>query len=81
MARYFFSSQNGACHDDDQGTELLNHGAARVRAIKYAGDVKSDEPQVLWDGNDFKVEVSDESGARLFTVVCHAINEPASGLR
>ena len=81
MARYFFSSQNGVRHDDDQGTELLDNEAARVHAIKYAGYVMSDEPSVLWDGNEFKFEVSDETGARLFTIVCHAIDEPTSGLR
>ncbi len=79
MPRYFFSSTNGSRHDDDRGAELSGDGAARVHAIQYAGDVMSNEPGVLWDGQEFKVEVTGDKGIRLFTIVCHAVDEPASG--
>ena len=79
MSRYFFSSVDGERVDDDRGTELPDHGAARVHAIQYAGDVMSSEPGVLWDGQEFKVEVSDDKGIKLFKILCHAIDEPASG--
>ena len=79
MPRYFFNSVDGKRDDDDRGTELPDHGAARVHAIQYAGDVMSDEPGVLWDGREFKVEVTGDNGLKLFTIVCHAIDEPVSG--
>ena len=79
MPRYFFNSVDGKRIDDDRGTELPDNGAARVHAIQYAGDVLSSEPGVLWDGHEFKVEVNGDKGIRLFTIVCHAMDEPASG--
>ena len=79
MPRYFFNSVDGKRDDDERGTELPNHGAARVHAIQYAGDIMRSEPGVLWDGREFKVEVNGDGGTRLFTIICHAINEPASG--
>lgn len=79
MPRYFFKTEDGQVHRDQDGTELSGLSAARVHAIRYAGDVMSNEPDVLWDGNEFHVEVSDEKGALLFTIICHAQNAPAGG--
>ncbi|CCW19756.1 hypothetical protein EBBID32_41260 [Sphingobium indicum BiD32] len=37
-----------------------------------------DEPDVLWDGRDYRVEVTNETGALLFTIVMLSIDAPAS---
>ena len=44
-------------------------GAARAAAIRYAGDVISDQPELLDASQAFKVEVTDDAGQALFTVV------------
>lgn len=79
MSRYFFHSKDGEAHRDEDGTELGSLSAARVQAIRYAGEVMSNEPDVLWDGNEFRVEVSNTSRKLLFTIVCQAHNAPAAG--
>lgn len=79
MPRYFFTTENGQVHQDDIGTELAGLAAARVHAIQYAGEVMAHEPDVLWDGREFHVEVSDERQALLFIVICHTRNAPAGG--
>ena len=78
MPRYFFATADGTRETDHIGTQLANIAAARVEAIRYAGDVLSDQPGMLWDGEDFRVEVSDETGLVLFTVVTMAMNSSAT---
>ena len=79
MPRYFFHTEDGEPHQDDSGTELAGPAAARVHAIQYAGEVMSNEPDVLWDGREFHVEVRDEHQELLFIVTCKALNAPAGG--
>ena len=76
MARYFFSTANGARHADDEGLELPSIAAARVAAIQHAGAIMADEPDVLWDGQDFRVEVTDHEGMMLFTVIAITVDAP-----
>jgi hypothetical protein len=62
MPRYFFTTADGIREPDIDGTELPDVATARVEAIKFAGEVLSDHPEIIWDGEDFRVEVSDENG-------------------
>jgi hypothetical protein len=78
MPRYFFTTADGTREPDLDGTELPDVASARVEAIKYAGEVLSDHPEIIWDGEDFRVEVSDANGLVLFTVVTMAMNSPST---
>lgn len=78
MPRYFFHTVEGGRDSDQEGTELPNDAAARKAAIRFAGAVMHDEPDVLWDGRDYRVEVTNETGALLFTIVMLSIDAPAS---
>ncbi len=77
MPRYFFHTADGSRDRDLDGTELASAAAARVEAIRYAGHVISDEPDRLLDGRDFRVEVTGEDGALLFTIITLAVDAPA----
>ena len=79
MPRYFFHTADGSRDLDREGFDCADDGAARKQAIRYAGEVMRDEPQVLWDGRDFRVEVMNEAEDLLFTVVMISIDAPASG--
>ena len=78
MPRYFFNTTNGIHVRDTVGVELDNHAAARVKAIQLTGHLLSEEPDYLWDGHNFRVEVTDPSGSLLLTVVSLAIDATAS---
>jgi hypothetical protein len=78
MARYFFSTEDGSCYRDKEGTELKDLSEARVEAIRYAGQVMTNEPGVLWNGQDFHVYVTDEQGTALFKITSFATNAPAA---
>jgi hypothetical protein len=79
MPRYFFNTADGTRDRDAVGVQLRDDAAARKQAIKYAGEVMHDEPDVLWDGREFRVEVVNEKDDLLFTVITLAVDAPASG--
>ena len=76
--RYFFS-QAGAVQDvDHDGVELDSTSAARVCAVEYASETLSERPEIIWQGDEFRVEVTDQSGLILFTVIVLGIDAPAT---
>lgn len=79
MPRYFFNTRDGVRMPDTEGMELEGLSAARRQAIVYAGDVMHSEPDVLGDGRDFVVEVTDQNDLLLFTITAFATNAPAGG--
>ena len=68
---------DGYVENDTVGTELDDLGSARVQAVIFAGESLKEEPNKVWSGQDFRVEVTDEAGRLLFTVVTQAIDSPA----
>ncbi len=77
MPRYFFHTADGSRERDSEGTELADHYAARVEAIRLTGAIMKESPDVLWDGHEFRVEVMDETDTLLFTIVTLAVDTPA----
>ena len=80
MPRYFFHSVDGRLDVDEEGTDFPDLAAARIGAIRYAGDVLSSEPDVLWDGHEFRVQVTNEEGAVVVTIVTLAVDSAAVAL-
>lgn len=66
MPRYFFSASDSA-QADDMGLDLSDPQAARRYAIQYAGDLISDQPELL-DSGELSISVTDERQQLLFTV-------------
>ena len=73
---YFFHTSDGARARDTTGTELADHNAARVEATKFAGLVLQARPNLVWDNQDFRVEVTDDKDTLLFTVITRVITAP-----
>lgn len=78
MPRYFFHDVEGRRQRDMEGSYLPNIEAARIEAIAYAGQVLKDRPDKVWAGGQWRVEVADEEGRLLFTLVTVAVDAPAS---
>jgi hypothetical protein len=66
MPVYHFNVRDGANIPDPDGTELPDLRAARVEAVKLAGRLLMDEPDTFWEGSDWHLEVTDDSGIALF---------------
>lgn len=75
--RYFFNLA-GAIHDpDDHGAELADAKAARIFAVVHASEIIRDRPELVWLGDEVRVEVTDEQKAMLFTVIVLGV-EPSA---
>ena len=79
---YFFNLA-GAIYDPDvEGIELPSMSAARIEAAKHAAELLHDSPDLVWKGDELRVEVTDASQLVLFTVIVLGVDSPAgSGKR
>jgi hypothetical protein len=77
MARYFFNTRDGGIDRDDHGQELASPNEARTAAVRFAGEVLRDDPSLVWQGRDFRVEVTDAEGLVLFTLITLGVNSAA----
>lgn len=74
--RYFFNVA-GAIYDPDVvGHEIATLGEARTTAVRFASEMLRDHPTVVWEGDDFRVEVTDDEQLLLFTVIVLGIDAP-----
>ena len=76
MPRYFFHCADGVRDPDREGTVLADDHAAQVAAVAFAGETLKHSPGTLWDKGQWRVEVTGEQGALLFTVITIAIDAP-----
>jgi hypothetical protein len=74
----FFFNQAGAIYDPDvEGMEFATVAEARVQAVKFAGEALRDRPELAWTGDEYRVEVTDESQLLLFTFIATGVDSPA----
>ncbi len=78
MSRFFFHRADGTFDPDNEGTELSDLADARVEAVRFAAESMRDKPNLVKDGHIFRVEVSDEAGMLLSTVVVMQLDAPGS---
>lgn len=76
MPRYFFHTADDGHDIDREGFDLANDADARVEGIRFAGAMMKDQPDLLWDGRDFRVAVTDENRRLLFTIIMLAVDAP-----
>lgn len=80
MPRYYFDLSDGESKPDLTGTELDSAGAARLHAIRFAGEVLQNDPERL-EGKDLRVEARNEERLLLFTIIILAIDSAAAQAR
>lgn len=68
MPLFHFNLADHVRELDLEGTELPGVNEARVQAIVFAGEYLRDNPQLIEDGHDFRVEVTDDQGAPILTI-------------
>lgn len=77
MPRYYFGSVDGHREPDPEGLDLPDLDAARAMAARYTGDVLKSDPAQVWHNGQWRVEVTDDAGILLFTLLTLAIDAPA----
>lgn len=76
MARFYFNVRDGMSCLDMEGTELPDWQAARIKAIRLAGQIIWDDAQRIALGEDWHIEVTDGTGLILFQMTFQVIEAP-----
>ena len=76
--RYFFNLAGAVYDPDNEGYELPSLGDARVMAAKHAGEFLRDRPGVVWQGEELRIEVTDENRLVLFTLIVMGVDAPST---
>lgn len=72
-----FFNVAGATHDPDvEGMEIASLGDARIEAARYIGEVIRDRPDLVWAGEEVRVEVTDSERLVLFTIMVVGVDAP-----
>jgi hypothetical protein len=74
MPRFYFNVRSGdqLSDRDDLGKDLPDQDAAWEMATRYAGESLRDLDGDLRPGDDWRLEVQTESGARVFQILIRA---------
>jgi hypothetical protein len=57
--------------------ELKDIAAARHEAVVTAGEVIRDQPDIVWRGEELRMEVTDSNRTLLFTVIVLGVDAPS----
>lgn len=72
MPRYSFYRSDDGPRPEPLRKDLTDDEDARMTAVEYAAAVLRERPEVVWSGRDLEVQVADERGGLLFTVLMTA---------
>lgn len=77
MPRYYFNIHDGSSSLDENGTELVDIDAARRQAAQLMGEMLCDDPDAFWNSEEWHLDVTDERGLILFSLLFAAIDAAA----
>lgn len=74
--RYSFNKAGAVFDPDNEGSEIGSSNEARAEAVRYAGEILRGHPALVWHGEDFRIEVTDDQRMLLFTVTVIGMDSP-----
>ena len=77
MPRFHFNVRDGHDIKDGEGVRLLDFSTARWEAIRLSGAILEDEADQLGAAEDWRLEVTDETGLILFLMTFSIMQSPA----
>ena len=72
--RYYFNLAGAVHAPDNKGHEIGSFSDARIRAVRFAGEYLLDRPELVWLGEEFRVEVTNENRETLFTFIAVGVD-------
>ena len=78
MPRFHFHISDQIVRRDEEGTELSDLTAARREAVKLAGAMVSERAEHFWRDDDWKLDVTDDRGLLLFSLVIMGFDAPST---
>lgn len=76
MPLFHFNVCDGVCLPDRDGSDLPDWQAARLEAIRRAGQVLKSEAERIVLGEDWRIEVTDHTGLVLFHMSFMVVEAP-----
>ena len=76
--RFFFNLAGAVYDPDNEGHDLPTMSDARMMAAREVALTLHDRPELVWLGEEVRLEVTDEHRALLFTVVVMGVDGPAA---
>jgi hypothetical protein len=76
--RFFFNLAGAVYDPDNEGIELESMSAARIMAAQSAAELIRDRPELVWMGEEARVEVTYSNQLLLFTVIVIGVDSPAA---
>ena len=68
MPLYFFHVYDDVAVPDEEGTECADIYVAQAQAICMSGEIMRDLGAKFWNGENWRLEVTDAEGHKLFVV-------------
>jgi hypothetical protein len=78
MPKYHFDVTDGDFMPDLEGIELADVEAARSHAVGLCGKLLNSDLAKFWQGEEWLIEVRDDSGIVMFTLVFMARDTPVA---
>jgi hypothetical protein len=75
---YHFNVHDGRAYPDTLGSDCSDLAAARIEAVRRIGQLLAEEAARFWTGDEWTMDVTNESGLTLFTLMFIATNSPAT---
>lgn len=75
--RFFFNLAGAVLDPDNEGYELADLSDARIEAARFAGEYLRDRPELVWMGEEFRIEVTDSARELVFTFIAVGVDAPA----
>ncbi len=80
MSRFYFHTEDGVAHRDDEGVELRTLADARREAVRVLGEMLKEQPDTFWTDGGLKLTVADEDDLLLFALEVSATVSAAGGV-
>ena len=77
MPRFHFDLHDGVDHPDVDGVILPDVAAARIEAVRYAGELLHGQPELFWRGEEWTMTVTNAERLALFSLTIMATDAPA----
>lgn len=78
MPKYHFNVHDGVSIPDIEGHEMTSLQAAQEAAIQLSGHLIRELGPDFWEGEEWKMEVTDDRGLILFQLMFVATSSPAT---
>ena len=78
MPRFYFHTQTDTRFTDEEGTDCLDHVAARREAIRTCGQMMDDCAETFWGSRPWTVTVTDAAGLVLWEILVNGGAAPAT---